>query len=134
MNVRNVRDKITWTTIVTVFANAGQVDQANEYFDEIPDRDKVSWMVMADGYLRANHFKEALDVFREMEGSNIRADGYTMVCILRVCMHLGALEVGKWIRCYIDKNKIRRDVFLGNALIDMYLKCGNVERAMKIFE
>ncbi|KAK9141608.1 hypothetical protein Syun_011008 [Stephania yunnanensis] len=130
----NVRDVITWTAMVTGFANAGQVDQAREYFDEMPERDKVSWTAMTDGYLRASRFKEALDVFREMQGSNIRPDGYTMVSILRACAHLGALEVGEWIRCYIDKNKIRRDVVLGNALIDMYSKCGNVESARKIFE
>lgn len=48
------------------------------------------------------------------------------------CANLGALELGEWIRAYIDKNRIKNDTFIGNALIDMYFKCGNVEKALRI--
>ncbi|KAF8400712.1 hypothetical protein HHK36_014012 [Tetracentron sinense] len=128
------RDVISWTAIVTGFENSGQLDRAREYFDRMPERDFVSWTAMMDGYLRANRFKEALEIFREMQTAKIRPDKFTMVSILTACAHLGALEVGEWIRVYIDKNKIKSDVFVGNALIDMYSKCGNVESALKVFK
>ncbi|KAJ4957416.1 hypothetical protein NE237_024527 [Protea cynaroides] len=129
-----VRDVISWTAIVSGFAHSEQLDQAREYFDWMPQRDFVSWTAMIDGYLRANHFKEALEIFREMQAAKIKPDEYTIVSILTACANLGALEMGEWIRLYIGKNKMKIDVFVGNALIDMYFKCGNVKSALKIFE
>ncbi len=128
------RDVISWTPIVAGFANVGEVDLARKYFDQMPERDYVSWTAMIDGYLRVNRFKEALALFREMQTSNIKPDEFTMVSVLTACAHLGALELGEWIKTYIDKNKIKNDVYVGNALIDMYFKCGNVEKAQRIFK
>ena len=88
---------------------------------------------MIDGYLRVNRFREALTLFREMQTSNIRPDEFTIVRILTVCANLGALEPGEWIKTYIDKNKVKNDIFVGNALIDMYCKCGDVEKAQRVF-
>ena len=127
------RDVISWTTIVTGFVNSGQVDLARKYFDCMSERDFVSWTAIIDGYLRVNRFKEALELFREMQASKIRPDEFTVVSILTACAHLGALELGEWIKTYIDKNKIKNDTFVGNALIDMYFKCGNVEKALMVF-
>ncbi|RHN58504.1 putative tetratricopeptide-like helical domain, DYW domain-containing protein [Medicago truncatula] len=127
------RDVISWTSIVTGFANTCRIDLARKYFDQMPERDYVSWTAMIDGYLRMNRFKEVLTLFRDMQMSNVKPDEFTMVSILTACAHLGALELGEWAKTYIDKNKIKNDTFIGNALIDMYFKCGNVEKAKKIF-
>ncbi|XP_065867233.1 putative pentatricopeptide repeat-containing protein At3g15930 [Euphorbia lathyris] len=131
-NIKN-KDVISWTAIVSGFVNIGQLDIARKYFDEMPERDYVSWTAMIDGYLKANCFKEALILFREMQTSNVKPDEFTMVSILTACAQLGALELGEWVKTYIDKNKVKNDAFVKNALIDMYFKCGNVEKARSIF-
>ncbi|GMI72427.1 hypothetical protein like AT3G15930 [Hibiscus trionum] len=127
------RDVISWTTIVSGFINKGDIDLARSYFDQMPERDYVSWTAMINGYIRVNCFKEALVLFRQMQASNIRPDEYTMVSILTACAHLGALQIGEWIKTYIDRNKVKNDVFVGNALIDMYFKCGSVAKARRVF-
>ncbi|KAG8489965.1 hypothetical protein CXB51_016035 [Gossypium anomalum] len=127
------RDVISWTTIVSGFINKGEIDLARTYFDQMPEKDYVSWTAMIDGYIRVNCFKEALILFREMQASNIQPDEYTMVSILTACAHLGALQLGEWIKAYIDRNKVKNDVFVGNALIDMYFKCGSVAKAKRVF-
>uniref|UniRef100_A0A2P2IRD5 DYW domain-containing protein n=1 Tax=Rhizophora mucronata TaxID=61149 RepID=A0A2P2IRD5_RHIMU len=131
-NMRN-RDAISWTAIVAGFVNTGQVSLGRKYFDQMPVRDYVSWTAMIDGYIRSNCFKEALLLFREMQALDIRPDQFTMVSILTACAQLGALELGEWIKIYMDKNKMKNDAYVGNALIDMYFKCGNVEKARSIF-
>lgn len=128
------RDVITWTSIVSGYANTGQIDLARKYFEQMPERDGISWTAMIDGYLKLNRFREALELFREMQISNVIPDEFTMVSILTACAHLGALELGEWIKTFIDKNSIKNDTFVGNALIDMYFKCGNVEKARKAFK
>ncbi|TYI24243.1 hypothetical protein ES332_A06G220000v1 [Gossypium tomentosum] len=127
------RDVISWTTIVSGFINKGEIDLARTYFDQMPEKDYVSWTAMIDGYIRVNCFKEALILFREMQAPNIQPDEYTMVSILTACAHLGALQLGEWIKAYIDRNKVKNDVFVGNALIDMYFKCRSVAKAKRVF-
>ncbi|RDX80142.1 putative pentatricopeptide repeat-containing protein, partial [Mucuna pruriens] len=129
-----IRDVISWTSIVAGFANTSQIDLARKYFDQMPERDYVSWTAMIDGYVRMNRFIEALALFREMQMSNVKPDEFTMVSILTACAHLGALELGEWVKTYIDKNSIKNDTFVGNALIDMYFKCGNVGKAKEVFK
>ncbi|KAL4039149.1 hypothetical protein IC575_002794 [Cucumis melo] len=129
----NNRDIISWTTIVSGFTNLGEIDVARNYFDKMPEKDYVSWTAMIDGYIRSNRFKEALELFRNMQATNVKPDEFTMVSVLTACAHLGALELGEWIRTYINRNKINNDLFVRNALIDMYFKCGDVDKAERIF-
>uniref|UniRef100_A0A0A9GA36 Pentatricopeptide repeat-containing protein n=1 Tax=Arundo donax TaxID=35708 RepID=A0A0A9GA36_ARUDO len=100
----------------------------------MPDRDAVSWTAMIDAYVQAARFREALEMFHEMQYSNVRADEFTMVSVITACAQLGALEMGEWARIYMSRHRIKMDVFVGNELIDMYSKCGTVERALDIFK
>ncbi|CAH2053588.1 unnamed protein product [Thlaspi arvense] len=127
------KDVISWTCIVKGFVETGKLDLARTYFDQMPVRDRISWTIMIDGYLRADCFSESLDMFREMQNAGMIPDEFTMVSVLTACAHLGALEIGEWVKTYIDKNKIKNDVVVGNALIDMYFKCGCSEKAQKVF-
>ncbi|KAL3528890.1 hypothetical protein ACH5RR_008212 [Cinchona calisaya] len=127
------RDVISWTTIIKGFVSIGQVDQAREYFDLMPQRDSISWTAMIDGYLKMNQFKDVLLLFREMQAANVKPDGFTIVSILGACANLGALELGEWVRAYTEKYKIENDVYVGNSLINMYFKCGEVEKARMMF-
>ena len=132
-NSMKIRDVISWTSIVKGFVDIGNLELARTYFDDMPVRDRISWTIMIHGYLRADCFNESLDLFREMQNAGMIPDEFTMVSVLTACAHLGALEMGEWVKTYIDKNKIKNDVVVGNALIDMYFKCGCCEKAQKVF-
>lgn len=56
-----------------------------------------------------------------------------MVSCLSACSQLGALDVGIWVHRYIEKHKLSVNVTLGTALVDMYAKCGNVAKALQVF-
>ncbi|XP_019097005.1 PREDICTED: putative pentatricopeptide repeat-containing protein At3g15930 [Camelina sativa] len=127
------RDVISWTSVVKGFVESGNLELARTYFDQMPVRDRVSWTIMIDGYLRADCFNESLEMFREMQCAGMIPDEFTMVSVLTACAHLGSLEIGEWVKTYIDKNKIKNDVVVGNALIDMYFKCGCSEKAQNVF-
>uniref|UniRef100_A0A453EA96 DYW domain-containing protein n=5 Tax=Aegilops tauschii subsp. strangulata TaxID=200361 RepID=A0A453EA96_AEGTS len=130
MQVRNI---VSWTSVISGFVRLGQVDRARVLFDRMPERDTVSWTAMIDGYVQAGQFREALEMFREMQLSKVRADEFTMVSIVTACAQLGALETGEWARIYMNRHGIKMDTFVGNALIDMYSKCGSIERALDVF-
>ena len=128
------RDIVSWTSVISGFVRLGQVDRAKALFDRMPEKDTVSWTAMIDGYVQTGRFREALGIFREMQFSKVMADEFTMVSVVTACVQLGALETGEWARIYMSRHGIKMDTFVGNALIDMYSKCGSIERALDVFK
>lgn len=111
----------------------GGIDFARKVFEGMPKLDSVSWSAMIGGYVRLGWSTEAVGLFRQMQAAGVRPDEITMVLVLSACTDLGALELGKWVESYIDKEKVRKSVELCNALIDMFAKCGDVYKALKLF-
>ncbi|XP_073014273.1 pentatricopeptide repeat-containing protein At5g66520-like [Typha latifolia] len=133
MPVRNV---VSWNSMVSGYAINGDMNAARELFDVMPKKDVVSWSCMISGYAQTNRYVEALELFKEMQKDNsVRPNEVTMVSVLSACAHLAALDQGKWVHAYIDKNRMVLDneYNLGAALIDMYAKCGSTEVAVNIF-
>ncbi|PKA49544.1 Pentatricopeptide repeat-containing protein [Apostasia shenzhenica] len=132
-DIMPTRNVISWTSMVSGYANAGQLGEARKLFDESPTRDVILWTAMINGYVQYNRFDEALSMFREMQMKNIKPDKFTIVALLTLCASLGALEQGKWIHGYVEEKKMQIDNVVCTALIDMYSKCGFVNKSLEIF-
>ncbi|XP_002526196.3 pentatricopeptide repeat-containing protein At5g66520 [Ricinus communis] len=127
------RDVITWTALINGYVRAGQVLIGRELFDKMPERNSVSWSAMITGYVRVGFFEEALELFNAMLISGFWPNHAGIVCAINACASLGALDQGRWIHCYIKRNRMDLDRVMGAALIDMYAKCGCIEIACSIF-
>lgn len=127
------KNVICWTTMVCGYANCGDLEEARELFERSPVRDVVIWTSMINGYVQFNRFDEAVALFREMQMGRVKPDKFIVVSLLTGCAQTGALEQGKWIHGFIDENRIPVDLIVGTALIDMYAKCGCIEKALEIF-
>lgn len=130
MEERNVE---SWNFMISGYLRVGLVEEARMVFDGMPLKDVVSWNSMITGYAHASEFDEVLVIFKSMLDERVRPDNCTLVNVLSACAHLGALEQGEWIHGYIRKNRIRIDGFVATALVDMYSKCGNIEKAIEVF-
>ncbi|XP_015086175.1 putative pentatricopeptide repeat-containing protein At3g08820 [Solanum pennellii] len=122
------------TGLVDMYAKCGEMAKAREVFDEMVEKDVVSWSAMIQGYAVNGLPKEALEVFYTMQRENVRPDCYSMVGVLSACSRLGALEVGEWASKLMDMNEFLSNAVLGTALIDMYAKCGRMVSAWEIFK
>ncbi|OWM87181.1 hypothetical protein CDL15_Pgr010213 [Punica granatum] len=128
------RDVFSWTSMVNGYAKFGEFESARKLFDAMPERNVVSWNAMIAGYSQNNQPKEALELFQEMLESGLVPIENTLVCVLSACGQMGCLEMGRIIHDrYIKSNKVRFGVILGNALIDMYAKCGQLDSAAYVF-
>ncbi|KAJ8772470.1 hypothetical protein K2173_027647 [Erythroxylum novogranatense] len=130
----SVRDVVSYCSLVDGFVKVGDVVKARELFDMMPFRDAVSWGTLIAGYAQRNHCKEAIELFNVMMDSEIRPCNVALVSALSACAQLGELEKGKRIHDYIQKNAIQVDSFLSTGLVDLYAKCGCIDKAIKVFE
>ncbi|KAL5581764.1 hypothetical protein UlMin_014206 [Ulmus minor] len=100
----------------------------------MPFKNVVSWNAIIVGYVHNHMFDQTLNMFSQMLiDGKFRLDQSTLVSILSACSHLGSLEHGKLIDSYIKRNNYDLFVTLGNALIDMFAKCGDIENAKAVF-
>lgn len=127
------KNTTTWNSMIDGYARLGNLESAELLFHQMPARDTISWTTMITCYSHNKKHREALAAFEEMTMNGISPDGVTMATVVSACAHLGALELGKEIHLYVMQNGFHLDVFIGSALIDMYAKCGALDRALLVF-
>ncbi|XP_051177862.1 pentatricopeptide repeat-containing protein At2g22410, mitochondrial [Lolium perenne] len=125
---------VSWTTMIVGYAKFGMMEDARRVFDEMPERDAFPWNALMAGYVQCKQGKDALRLFHEMQAAKVDPDEITMVNLLSACSQLGALETGMWVHHFIDRNRLSLSVALGTSLVDMYAKCGNIEKAVHVFK
>lgn len=128
------RSLVSLTTMMTGLAKNGDVDGARAVFEGMGERDVVCWNVMIDAYVQHGRANEALVLFREMLSGDVCPDGVTLVAVFSACGQLGALESGRWVHGYMKNRRVRMNVHVGAALVDMYSKCGSWEDARLVFD
>ncbi|KAF8401851.1 hypothetical protein HHK36_012798 [Tetracentron sinense] len=121
------------TALVDMYGKCGDIRGARALFDSMNNKDIMTWTVMISAYAQANCLHQALDLFFQMRNGGMKPNEVTMVNLLLLCTEAGALDLGKWIHAYIDKEGIQADVILTTALVDMYAKCGDIDGARSIF-
>ncbi|EEF28413.1 pentatricopeptide repeat-containing protein, putative, partial [Ricinus communis] len=129
------KDVMSWNTLLNGYANGGDIEACERLFEEMPERNVFSWNGLIGGYAHHGCFLEVLSSFKRMlvDGIVVPNDA-TLVTVLSACARLGALDLGKWVHMYAQSNGYKGNVYIGNALIDMYAKCGNVENAIVVFK
>ncbi|XP_010537377.1 PREDICTED: putative pentatricopeptide repeat-containing protein At1g74400 isoform X2 [Tarenaya hassleriana] len=117
------------------YSVAGNIADARQVFDETHDKkNAVMWTAIIAAYVENGKPGEAIELFRRMEAEKIELDVVIVTVALSACADLGALEMGKRIHSYVQgKSGFAMDLSLRNALIDMYVKCGDIEKARKFF-
>jgi len=98
------------------------------------ERNVVSWNALIAGYTQNNNGEDALKLYSQMQGIGMKPSAFTFSSILSACASLAVMEQGKWVHAHIIKTGCKLDVFVGNALVDMYGKCGCIEDARQVFD
>ncbi|XP_059435312.1 pentatricopeptide repeat-containing protein At4g14820 [Corylus avellana] len=128
------KNLVVSTAMVSAYSKLQRVEDARMIFNQMVEKDLVCWSAMISGYAESDQPQESLNLFNEMQVLGIKPDQITMLSVISACAHLGALDQAKWIHLYVDKSGFGGDLRVGNALIDMYAKCGSLERARLVFE
>ncbi|XP_068649961.1 pentatricopeptide repeat-containing protein At5g08510 [Aristolochia californica] len=129
------KDLPPWNSMISGYAKWRQMEAAGELFEAMPRRNVVSWTSMVSGYAQNGMWEEALGMFLRMEKEGeANPNEVTLASVLPACANLGALDVGERIGTYARERGFLRNVFVSNALLEMYAKCGRIDQAREVFE
>ncbi|XP_061352964.1 pentatricopeptide repeat-containing protein At1g34160 [Gastrolobium bilobum] len=127
-------DTLLLTTLLDVYAKTGDIDAAQKVFDDMRKRDIASWNAMISGLAQGSRPNEAIALFNRMKEEGWRPNDVTVLGALSACSQLGALKQGEIIHGYVVDEKLDMNVIVCNAVIDMYAKCGFVDKAYSVFD
>ncbi|XP_061978888.1 pentatricopeptide repeat-containing protein At2g22410, mitochondrial-like [Populus nigra] len=121
--------------LVHFYGLRGCLGLARLVFDEISERDVVSWTSMIDGYSKHKWCEEALKLFDSMlMYGGVEPNEVTMIAVLSSCSQKGDFILGKTFHEYVKTRNVTRSLNLMNAILDMYVKCGCLDSAREIFD
>ncbi|KAL3622278.1 hypothetical protein CASFOL_033689 [Castilleja foliolosa] len=129
------KDTPTWNSLIAGYAKNGDLEVAFRLFSDMPSRNVISWTALISGYAQNGKYKEALEMYMEMQREGrVKANEVTIASVLPACANLGALEVGMRIESYARANGYFRNLFVKNAVLELYARCGVIEKAMGLFD
>ena len=129
------KDVYIGNALITTYAKCGALKKAREVFEQLPVQNVVSWNALIGGYAQNRLGSDALRYFRQMENVGVCPNTITYIFVLKACGVVRSLEIGEFVDVEIRKQGLlEKDIVLGTALVDMYCKCGALERAQNVFE
>ncbi|KAL8490926.1 hypothetical protein ACS0TY_022800 [Phlomoides rotata] len=120
-----VGDLFTGNTLINVYTRSGDLASANDVFDEMAERNLVTWACLITGYTQNEMPRDALAAFGRMVSAGFIPNHYALGSALRACQILGAegLKQGMQIHGLFSKTHDASDVVVCNVLISMYGSC-----------
>ncbi|KAL8170256.1 LOW QUALITY PROTEIN: hypothetical protein V2J09_022060 [Rumex salicifolius] len=119
--------------LVHMYAACGRAESAHNLFDLMSVRNLVTWNSVINGYALNGKPDEVLMLYKEMANEGVEPDGFTVVSLLSASAELGALTLGKRLHVYMIKAGLDKNLQAGNALLDLYAKCGRIKEAHLFF-
>ncbi|CAK7336887.1 unnamed protein product [Dovyalis caffra] len=120
-------------SILAMHTKCGNMEKARLVFDMMVERDVISWNSMLSGYTQNGQASEALLLFEEMRDSDCEPSPVTALIMVSACAYLGSCHVGRKFHDFIIDSGMEINTNLSNALVDMYVKCGDLEKAVDLF-
>ncbi|CAL9102406.1 unnamed protein product [Musa acuminata var. zebrina] len=127
-------DVVVTTAVVDMYAKCGDMDAAMKEFSRMLVRNVVSWTAIISGFVQKEEVGDALMLFKQMLGSGVEINKYTMTSVLLACSKLSTVEETDQIHCLITKIGLCTDPVVKGALLSTYAKLGNVQSSERIFE
>uniref|UniRef100_A0A1D1YSR8 Pentatricopeptide repeat-containing protein At5g50390, chloroplastic n=1 Tax=Anthurium amnicola TaxID=1678845 RepID=A0A1D1YSR8_9ARAE len=120
--------------VLLMHVKRGMIVDARRLFDEIPQRNVVSWNTMISGLVDAGVYEDAFRLFLLMRDEQDDANARTFASALRASAGLGVAFYGRQVHTCAVKMALSTDIFISSALIDMYCKCGCIREARSVFD
>ncbi|RWR92611.1 pentatricopeptide repeat-containing-like protein isoform X1 [Cinnamomum micranthum f. kanehirae] len=120
--------------LLNMYCKCGDLVRAAQLFEEMPDRNVVSWSALIAGFVQHNHPKEALSIFQQMQREGARPNEFTLVSALNACSLSERLVDAYQIYVQVMKFGFESNVFLTNAFLAAMTRHGKLGEAEELFE
>ncbi|KAI4300239.1 hypothetical protein L6164_033636 [Bauhinia variegata] len=126
-------DMVLQNHILNMYGKCGSLKDARNFFDEMRQRNVVSWTLMISQYIQNGQEIDAITMYIQMLRSGHLPDHLTFGSLIKACSGVGDAALGLQVHAHIIKSEFGRDLIAQNALIAMYTKFGQIAHASDVF-
>ncbi|GAB2218627.1 hypothetical protein Droror1_Dr00001853 [Drosera rotundifolia] len=130
-----IGDVFVGSALVDMYAKCFDMGDAEKAFDEMPERNLVSWNSMIVGFLENGLYYKAVCYFRDVNGEELLCpDEVTYSSTLSACANMGCgLGIGRQVHGVVVKHGMSDLAYVANSLMDMHSKCGSFADGVDLF-
>ncbi|RXH71661.1 hypothetical protein DVH24_025162 [Malus domestica] len=121
------------TALLDMCTKFEDIVEARQVFQVMPKNYAVAWSLMVSRFAQSDRCEEALDLFCWMRPAFVVPNQFTYASMLQACATMEHLVFRKQIHCHVTKVGIDSVVYVSNALMGVYGKCGKIEDSMDLF-
>ncbi|XP_020106118.1 pentatricopeptide repeat-containing protein At3g53360, mitochondrial-like isoform X2 [Ananas comosus] len=122
------------TSLLDMYASFGDVENMEIILGSVLNPDIALHNAVIGGYSRNGYNEVAVEYFRKVILVGLEPNDCTLSGVLKACGGLKSLRIGSMIHAAVEKSRFRGDLVVNTALIDMYMKCGDVAEGSKVFD
>lgn len=124
------------TALISMYCKCGVVEKAYKVFDQSPQSRKltVCYNALIAGYVKNSDFRNGCLLFRKMRSIGVGFNAVTMLGLVPGCTAPMLLGVGMSLHSLNVKCGLDTDLAVLNCLLTMYVRCGSIELARKLFD
>ncbi|CAN6689363.1 unnamed protein product [Malus baccata var. baccata] len=126
-------DVYSWNAILAGYSKFGSLGDAQELFLRMPERNTVSWNTLISALVRHGQEETALGVYDTMILEGFMPTRFTLASVFSACGALLDVEHGRRCHGLVIKIGLEENIYVANALLSMYAKCGLIRDAVQVF-
>ncbi|CAF3924119.1 unnamed protein product, partial [Rotaria sp. Silwood1] len=126
-------NNIVLNSAIDMLMKFGDAQSAERIFDSIKTKDIITYSAMIKGYVGNEMSEKALDLFEKID---LKLDDVIYTIVFNTCSKLAndrAMKIGRKL-LHNMPNDYRNNNFVLNSAIDMLMKFGDVQSAVRFFD
>lgn len=128
-------DVFVYSSMLNVYCKLGFLSDGRQVFDEMSEKNSITWSTLISGYSSQRLGNEAFEMFRVMiSGGKEEVNEFVLTSVLSAFTSPDSVDKGKQVHCLAVKNGCSQIVSVGNAVVTMYAKCRSLKDAVQMFE
>lgn len=129
-----IKDIFLQNNLIKMYSRCGILSDGLKLFDEMPQKNLVSWTLTISATFQIGEFDLGLEIFLDMVRTGFVPNEYALGSVVKVSSILGAIEFGLFLHCIALKICMEKNPFVGCSILDFYGKLGDIEAAEKVFD
>ncbi|KAG6509281.1 pentatricopeptide repeat-containing protein At5g03800-like [Zingiber officinale] len=120
--------------LISMYLDLGRLPDARKVFALLPSPNVASFSSLISAYAKAGRPLRAAGFFFRMRMLGVEPNEFSFVAILTSCIRELNFRLGSQVHAFAVKTNHCSCVYVGNALIAVYVKCGCATAAEKLFD